>query len=119
MASSSLTLTEIPDQHIIPEPSYSRQLHDVDQDDIAGLAGECLKRFLASVCFLNLPTLVLKGEANGGADSFVVLDGEDAGFHIPPLSPMGAATSGFLILELWAMVMRCLHRQRRAAIAGH
>ena len=63
--------------------------HDVDQDHIAGVAGKCLKRFLAGVCFLNLPTLVLKGEANGGTDSFVVLDGKDAGSHKSPLSPMG------------------------------
>ena len=65
--------------------------HDVDKDHVARLTGECLQCLFASVGFFDLPTLVFKGEANGGADSFIVLDGQDASSHRPTIVTDGRA----------------------------
>ena len=55
--------------------------HDVDKYDITGLARKRLKRVFSRIGLFDLPSFVLKSEANGGADSFVVFDGKDAGSH--------------------------------------
>ncbi len=55
--------------------------HDVDEHDVAGLAGERRDRVLAVGGLRDLPALVLQRQLHRRADSFVVLDGQDSCTH--------------------------------------
>ena len=53
--------------------------HDVDQHDIGALRREPLKRFLAGLCFADLPAFVFQRESQRRADSLVVFNCENVG----------------------------------------